>query len=153
MTTTNLKADLAQAIALAARIAGITAHAVVKGHGRANLEVPARHAVWTILVEQGHMPTAIAKAFETSRSGVENSIKRALVPTSRAFPIIEAMRAHLTIADMPHDPATPAQAILKRQFGSPRAYAQRCVNAIGEIPAKLAVSAANNYRKRWEEAV
>lgn len=152
-TAPNMKADLAELIALAARVAGIRPQAVVRGHGRANLEVPARHAVFVLLRERGHTPTEIAEAFNSSRNGVTCNIRRAKVDGSPAQSIVQSIRLHLSVAEMPHDPATPAQMMLKQKFGSPRAYAQRCVNAIGELPAKLAIGAAENYRKRWEEAV
>jgi hypothetical protein len=56
------------------------------------------------------------------------------------------------IASMPHDAKTPGQIALKKKHGSPRMFAQACVNAIGEISCLEAHSAISRYKEQWEKA-
>ncbi len=56
------------------------------------------------------------------------------------------------IASMPHDAKTPGQRALAKKHGSPRMFAQACVNAIGEISCLEAHTAIAKYKKQWEEA-
>ena len=56
------------------------------------------------------------------------------------------------IASMPTDAATPGQEELKRKHGSPRAFAQACNNAIGEISCLEAHTAIQDYLTKWNAA-
>jgi len=88
----SLEQDLKETIALVAKANGITPSALVRGHGRASMEVPSRHAVLFLLWEAGHSPTKIAEAFCVTRGGVWANIQRATAPGSRASRAIEAAR-------------------------------------------------------------
>lgn len=54
------------------------------------------------------------------------------------------------VASMPHDATNAAQEALKAKHGSPRAYAQACVNAIGEISCLQAHEAIAKYKAEWD---
>ena len=54
------------------------------------------------------------------------------------------------VASMPHDATTPAQEALKKKHGSPRTFAQACVNAIGEISCLEAHRAIADYKAQWD---
>jgi hypothetical protein len=54
------------------------------------------------------------------------------------------------IAELPHDATNPAQEALKAKHGSPRSFAQKCVNAIGEISCLEAHAAIAKYRAEWD---
>jgi hypothetical protein len=56
------------------------------------------------------------------------------------------------IASMPHDAKTPGQEALKKKHGSPRVFAQACVNAIGEISCLEAHTAIARYKEQWDKA-
>lgn len=56
------------------------------------------------------------------------------------------------IASMPHDATNDAQRALAKKHGSPRMFAQSCVNAIGEISCLEAHTAIQKYLKQWEDA-
>lgn len=56
------------------------------------------------------------------------------------------------IASMPTDATTPGQEELKRKHGSPRAFAQACNNAIGEISCLEAHTAIAEYKAKWDAA-
>lgn len=56
------------------------------------------------------------------------------------------------IAEMPHEATSPAQLILQTAHGTPREFAQACVNAIGEISCLEAHTAIQKYLKEWKEA-
>lgn len=56
------------------------------------------------------------------------------------------------IASMPHDAETPEQDLMKEKYGSPRAFAQRMVNSIGEISCLQAHSSIFAYKKQWDKA-
>jgi hypothetical protein len=56
------------------------------------------------------------------------------------------------IASMPTDATTPGQEELKRKHGSPRAFAQACNNAIGEISCLEAHEAIQDYLAKWNNA-
>ena len=56
------------------------------------------------------------------------------------------------IASMPTDATTPGQEELKRKHGSPRAFAQACNNAIGEISCLEAHTAIQDYLAKWNAA-
>lgn len=56
------------------------------------------------------------------------------------------------IASMPHDAETPGQEALKAKHGSPRAFAQAMVNAIGEISCLKAHTAIQEYKQEWDRA-
>lgn len=67
---------------------------------------------------------------------------------------IDAIRADNgdLIASMPTDSTTPGQEELKRKHGSPRAFAQACVNAIGTISCLEAHTAIQDYLTKWNAA-
>lgn len=56
------------------------------------------------------------------------------------------------IASMPHDATTPGQEALKKLHGSPRMFAQACVNAIGDISCLEAHTAIQMYKLKWDQA-
>lgn len=56
------------------------------------------------------------------------------------------------IASMPCDAETPWQEALKAKHGSPRAYSQSVVNAIGEISCLEAHTAIADYKAKWDAA-
>lgn len=56
------------------------------------------------------------------------------------------------IASMPCDAVTPGQEALKAKHGSPRAFAQACNNAIGEISCLEAHTAIAEYKAKWDAA-
>jgi hypothetical protein len=56
------------------------------------------------------------------------------------------------INEMPNKATSAAQRILQAEHGTPREFAQACVNAIGEITCLEAHTAIQKYRKQWEEA-
>jgi len=56
------------------------------------------------------------------------------------------------IASMPTDATTPGQEALKAEHGSPRAFAQACNNAIGEISCLQAHTAIAEYKAKWDAA-
>jgi len=53
---------------------------------------------------------------------------------------------------MPHEPKNKAQRKLMEKHGSPRMFAQACVNALGEISCLEADAAIEKYRRQWEAA-
>lgn len=53
---------------------------------------------------------------------------------------------------MPHDAVNSAQRELVFKHGSPRMFAQACINAIGEISCLEAHMAIAKYKKEWEAA-
>lgn len=58
------------------------------------------------------------------------------------------------IASMPDASKTSeAQKKLAAKHGSPREFAQACVNAIGEISCLEAHTAIAKYKKQWEAAI
>jgi len=70
----------------------------------------------------------------------------------RAIEEVRADNADL-IEDMPNEATSAAQRILQTEHGTPREFAQACVNAIGEISCLEAHTAIQKYKKQWEEAV
>lgn len=75
----------------------------------------------------------------------EEIIKRAIEET-------RADNADL-IEEMPTEATNDAQRALQAKHGTPREFAQACVNAIGEISCLEAHTAIQKYLKQWEEAV
>lgn len=95
MTTTDqIKDDLAAVIEAASRATGIPAKDIVRGTGRANGEVAARHAVYYLMARRGHGTTAIANAFGQTRSGVDACIRRVRIGT-KAWDAVEKTRRKL----------------------------------------------------------
>ena len=71
-----LTADIRSILASLAATTGIRAGDIVRGSGRAEGHVSARHAAFWLLRERGHTITAIAGAFGQTRTGVQSILKR-----------------------------------------------------------------------------
>ncbi len=56
------------------------------------------------------------------------------------------------VASMPSVAKTEAQKELAKKHGTPREFAQACVNAIGEITCLEAHEAISRYQKKWNAA-
>lgn len=56
------------------------------------------------------------------------------------------------VASMPDKAENPRQEELQKQHGTPREFAQACVNAIGDISSTEARDAALNYQNTWLKA-
>jgi hypothetical protein len=56
------------------------------------------------------------------------------------------------IDEMPNKATTPGQKALERKHGTPRSFAQACVNAIGEISCLEAHAAIRKYLREWNAA-
>lgn len=68
--------------------------------------------------------------------------------------MIEAVREDNEdlVASMSNVAVTDGQRELERKHGTPRAFAQACVSAIGEITCLEAHTAIQKYKKQWEAA-
>lgn len=68
--------------------------------------------------------------------------------------MVQELRDHHSelISSMPQDATNVSQMTLKQLHGSPRAFAQACVNAIGEISVLEAHQAIAKYKEEWDEA-
>ena len=71
-----LSADLRSILASLAATTGIRPSDIVRGSGRAEGHVSARHAAFWLLRERGHGDHAIAEAFGQTRTGVQSILKR-----------------------------------------------------------------------------
>lgn len=53
---------------------------------------------------------------------------------------------------LPDEASTPGQRELQAKHGTPRAFAEACVNAVGEISPDEARAAVGRYVDEWERA-
>ena len=62
----------------------------------------------------------------------------------------ETQDANRDVLDtLPNKANTPAQRALQEKHGTPREFAEACINAIGEISALEANVAIRKYRDEW----
>lgn len=68
--------------------------------------------------------------------------------------LMQQLRDELTaqVADLPDAATTQGQQALQAKHGTPRAFAQACIAAIGEIDVYEAQEAIEKYRAEWTAA-
>ena len=71
-----LSADVSSVLTTLSTATGIRAIDIVRGHGRAAGHVTARHAAFWLLRQKGYGDTAIAGAFQQTRTGVQIALSR-----------------------------------------------------------------------------
>lgn len=54
--------------------------------------------------------------------------------------------------DLPDKAETPGQAALEAKHGTPKAFAEACARAVGEISINEAVAAVERYAAEWKVA-
>ena len=71
---------------------------------------------------------------------------REMVHRARAF-TLSAMPP-----DLPDKAETPGQVALEAKHGTPKAFAEACAQAVGEISINNAVAAVERYADEWRAA-